>query len=187
LYGNQGTLPINENADIFAMNPYAFSKRLAEEACEFYVNCFNISVVVLRVFNVYGPGQREPFLIPTIVRQVLSASSSVYVKNLYTKRDYIYVDDLISLALKVFQLDGFHVFNAGSGLSYSVLDLIQQIERILCRRIEITSSEEYRINEIVETKADISKAFGKVGWKPYWNIGDGLTKVIQSAKLNNLN
>jgi nucleoside-diphosphate-sugar epimerase len=121
------------------------------------------------------------------VRQVLSASSSVYVKNLYTKRDYIYVDDLISLALKVFQLDGFHVFNAGSGLSYSVLDLIQQIERILCRRIEITSSEEYRINEIVETKADISKAFGKVGWKPYWNIGDGLTKVIQSAKLNNLN
>src|SRR5262245_55609000 len=66
LYGNPETLPVSETSKLVAANPYALSKKLSEEICHFYASKFDISIVILRPFNVYGPGQQDYFLIPSL-------------------------------------------------------------------------------------------------------------------------
>ena len=71
VYGQPQRLPIAEDHPLSAPNPYAHTKILAEEAARFYERNFGLSLVIVRPFNIYGPGQTGPFLIPSIVRQVL--------------------------------------------------------------------------------------------------------------------
>ena len=98
VYGHPDVLPISENSTIRPSNPYALSKRLAEEACEFYASAYDLPVTVIRPFNVYGIGQGENFLIPTIIRQALD-SEAIVVKDLAPRRDYIYLEDLLTALL----------------------------------------------------------------------------------------
>ena len=64
VYGHPDTLPIREDSATRPNNPYAFTKRMAEQTCEFYAEAFGLPVTVIRPFNVYGIGQAETFLIP---------------------------------------------------------------------------------------------------------------------------
>ena len=70
LYGNPKILPIPESAPIIANSPYALSKKIAEEVCRYYAESFGVSIIILRPFNVYGPGQSRQFLIPSIINQM---------------------------------------------------------------------------------------------------------------------
>src|SRR5207249_744087 len=114
LYGNPSSLPIPETAPLVATNPYALSKRLAEEACRFYADSFGTSITVLRLFNVYGKGQHKSFLIPTILEQV-KCSEQIGVKDLTPKRDYVHINDVVGAILKAAEpRKGLNIFNIGS-------------------------------------------------------------------------
>ncbi|MFY4804662.1 NAD-dependent epimerase/dehydratase family protein, partial [Aliarcobacter butzleri] len=73
LYGVPEKLPISENDEIKSNNPYAHSKYLAEELCRFYSDYYNVKVTIARPFNVFGKNQKDIFLIPLIIKQVLYA------------------------------------------------------------------------------------------------------------------
>src|SRR5688572_17268499 len=77
VYGNPRSLPIAEDHPTQATTPYAHSKLLAEECCRFYAEKLGLGIVVVRPFNVYGPGQKEPFLIPSLIRQLLDPQQAV--------------------------------------------------------------------------------------------------------------
>ena len=72
LYGNPAVLPIPESAPLFTPNPYALSKKTAEDFCRFYHDCFQVPVTILRPFNLYGEGQNSSFLIPMLIDQALN-------------------------------------------------------------------------------------------------------------------
>lgn len=182
LYGNPESLPISEDAKIFANNPYTFSKIMAEEACRFYADSYGIKVVILRPFNVYGPGQNDDFLIPLIIRQILDRTP-VYIKDLYPKRDYVYVQDIIDAIIKSINLDeNFNIINIGTGRSYSVKDVIDIIQSALETSSEILSSDERRPGEVMDTQADISKAKKILDWSPAWTLEQGILKMVAAYK-----
>ena len=182
LYGNPDHLPISESANLHVNNPYGLSKKIAEESCTFYFNNVGVSTVILRPFNVYGPGQSADFLIPIIIDQVISRKS-IEVKDLNPKRDYIYIDDLIRAIINAIELDnGLFIFNLGSGISYSVAEVIECIQRIEGTTLPVTSSGEKRPGEIMETKADISKAKHVMGWSPRWSLELGIAETISEIK-----
>jgi len=179
LYGNPEKLPISESAPLYANNPYALSKKLTEEACQFYSDSFGVKITVLRPFNVYGPGQSELFLIPSIIDQT-SLGDVIRVKDLEPKRDYVYIDDLVSAIIKAIGLyQGFSVFNIGTGLSYSVAELIGLIQEIKGSKLTCISSEERRPDEILDCRADIAQATRCLGWKPETDLKSGLRAVIE--------
>ncbi len=64
VYGQPQRLPIAEDHPLVAANPYAHTKILAEDTARFYEQRFGISLLIVRPFNIYGPGQRGSFLIP---------------------------------------------------------------------------------------------------------------------------
>lgn len=178
LYGNPETLPIPEWAPIQATNPYALTKKLAEEVCKFYSDNFGVKVTILRPFNVYGSGQSNHFLIPSIIEQTL-AGKTIQVKALDPKRDYIYVEDLVNAILKSIQLDQrFNIFNIGTGISYSVAELINFIQRNLNTDLDVRSSGERRHGEIMDTKADITHAKAVLDWEPEFSLELGIVKLL---------
>ena len=130
LYGNCKKMPIKENAPIEATNPYALSKLLSEKLCYFYKNNFQVNNIILRVFNLYGPGQPKEYLLSKITNQV-RYENLIKVDDLSPKRDYVYIDDLCSAIVKAINYKGKeHIFNIGSGKSYSVKEVIYFIQNI---------------------------------------------------------
>lgn len=178
LYGKPEKLPIPESASLKANNPYALSKKLAEEACKFYADIFRVKITILRPFNVYGPRQAGHFLIPSIINQV-AAGNIVHVKDLEPKRDYVYIDDLIDAIIKSVDLDQkFNIFNIGMGISYSVAELIDLIQKIKGTNLVVQSDSERRAEEVMDTKADITKAIAILGWSPKWTLKSGIQKML---------
>jgi GDP-4-dehydro-6-deoxy-D-mannose reductase len=181
LYGNPKHLPINEEAEISVPNPYALSKKLAEDTCRFYAESFDIDVTVLRVFNIYGGGQGDKFLVPLIVRQVL-AGSEVRVKDLEPRRDFLYIEDLADAIIRAIERpQRFGLFNIASGTSYSVQDVIDVAQRLAGRQVAVHSEQVRRQNEIMDTCGDISRAREQLGWTPRWSLEDGVAELLRSG------
>jgi GDP-4-dehydro-6-deoxy-D-mannose reductase len=180
LYGNAKTQPINEEAPVFTPNPYALSKKTAEEYCKLYADSYGVKVIILRPFNIYGSNQNPSFLIPEIIHQVLN-NQSVHVKDLVPKRDYLYIDDFIESIVQCLDLNDSTIFNIGSGTSYSVKEIIDMVQTIAGTNYPVTSSNETRTAEIMDTIADISKAERVLNWRPQISMMQGLQKVIETV------
>lgn len=179
IYGPQESQPISEDAKILPSNPYAHSKHLAEQVCEFYAKTFSIQCTVVRPFNVYGFGQSEIFLIPTIFNQIMSGTE-VQVRDLSPKRDYIYIADLVDfLVLTTRQRKNFSIYNAGSGSSLSVLDIIRTIGKQCNKDIKIIEEGIARRKELSNTIADIDKAKLEMGWAPRYTFESGIADILR--------
>lgn len=177
MYGDAVRQPVHESSALVAKNPYALSKKLADEACQFFAERLGASVAVLRPFNIYGPGQSETFLVPTILRQ-LESGTEVRVRDLDPRRDYIYVADVVEAIVRaVAARPGFNVLNLGSGRSHSVAELIDTIQQVWGTDLPVTSDGVRRPDEIMDTVADISLAEERLGWKPRFTLRQGLEQL----------
>jgi len=181
MYGVPKELPIPESAPIVARNPYALSKQLAEETCRYFAAAFGLGTTVLRPFNIYGPGQREPFLIPHVIRQ-MQDGTVIRVKDLRPRRDYVYVADVVDGILR--SLDGgsgYRVLNLGSGHSCSVAELIAELQRVAGTTLPVVSDEAPRAEEVMDTVADVRAAERQLGWRPHTPLADGLAATLEAA------
>lgn len=177
LYGNPQRLPIAEDAPLYATNPYALSKIMAEEGAKFYAENFAVPVTVLRPFNVYGSGQSEKFLIPAIIKQV-QEGDAIKLKDLEPRRDYLHVLDLVdAIVMAVRQRAGFSVFNVGSGRSYSVAEVVAAIQQVWGSALPVVSENQTRPGEIRDTVADVSLAQRQLGWAPKYTLVEGLREI----------
>lgn len=178
MYGEPALLPVPETAALSARNPYALSKKLAEEACNFYSDHLGVKITILRPFNVYGAGQHPSFLVPKIIAQV-NAGETIRVMDLAPKRDYVYVKDLVEAINAVISSNSSGgIFNIGSGTSHSVDELILTIQGVLGTKLPIESKNERRLGEIMNTVADISTARHCLGWIPRFSLQEGLSDML---------
>lgn len=178
LYGAPDHLPIDEQAPVRIFNPYALSKHLAEQLCAFHAETTGQPVNIVRPFNIYGPGQRDDFLIPKIIAQVRTAQS-IKVENLEPRRDYLYVDDFVAGLVATLQSrDGYRVFNFGSGRSLSVREVIDTIQSVAQTNLPVTSEEKVRPNEIADICADTRWARSQLGWHPRTSFADGIRSTV---------
>lgn len=182
LYGNPDRLPISESARIVVPNPYALSKRMCEEMVEHFSRMFGFPATVVRPFNIYGPGQDERFLLPSIIHQAIHADE-IKVMDLEPKRDYLFVEDVADAFLACADAPSdFEVYNAGSGESYSVGEVVAIVMRLVGRELPVVSAGERRASEIMDTRADIAKARERLGWEPKIAIETGLRLLVESAR-----
>lgn len=182
LYGTPESNPVPETAPVRTPNPYAFSKLLAEEACAFYAQNFDVPVVILRPFNIFGPGQSAEFLIPSVIGQALD-KGSILVKDLEPRRDYLFIEDFVSAIEAVIAYKTrFEIFNIGSGVSRSVADVVQNVVAAVGTHVTVRSEGARRHNEIMDVCADIDKARASLGWQPQWSFERGCLQTIGSIR-----
>jgi nucleoside-diphosphate-sugar epimerase len=183
VYGPPARLPISEDEPLRAFNPYSHTKILAEETGLYYQRQFAIPVTIIRPFNVYGPGQDRRFLIPSILWQAIDPGrAAIEVADLNPRRDYIFIADLIDLLVRTaFRREG-GVFNAGSGSSWTVGDVIALMNRFLTTPKPVRVEGRARPEEVADVVADISRARHEFGWEPQVPLSDGLQLTLSSMQ-----
>ena len=140
-----------------------------------------MDVTVLRPFNVYGADQGASFLIPSIIR-AMENGEEIRVRDLEPKRDYVHVDDVVrAIFAATTGPSGYSVFNIGTGVSYSVAEVIAKIQSAWGTTLSVQSDGERRTNEIMDTVADIHAAALALGWSPKISLGDGLAQMHASS------
>lgn len=178
IYGIPKELPVKESHQKNPNNPYAFSKYLAEESCKFYSDHMDVKVTILRFFNIYGAGQGENFLIPSIIGQI-KQDNGIILNDLEPKRDYLYVHDAVSAIIKSIPLrKGFSVINIGSGVSYSVKKVVEVIQKKMDTSLSIAENKVKRKNEIENVVADISYAKIVLDWEPKYKFDEGVGEML---------
>jgi len=180
-YGIPDYLPIDEKHPLKALNPYSQSKIIGEHLCEGYNRDFNLPVIMLRPFNIYGPGQNNRFLISQIISQ--ANTGEIHLKDPRPKRDYIFIDDVIDIYTKCIEYDEntFEIFNIGSGKSYSVSEIANLILENFDNEVLINFTGEVRKNEVLNTVADITKITELLNWKQTVELSEGIKKQYRES------
>lgn len=177
-----------ETSIIKATNIYGYTKRITEEILDYFSVNFesNIFGVSVRIFNVFGSRDTQPHVITEIITQLKNQKYendiNLELGNLEPKRDFIHAGDvadgLISISNKV--TSGIHIFNLGSGESWSIKEVIGKIEQILQKKINVEISEKrFRKSDRMNLQAEISKIKDQIGWQPSISIEKGLKLLLE--------
>ncbi|MGB1104276.1 MAG: NAD-dependent epimerase/dehydratase family protein [Crocinitomicaceae bacterium] len=180
-YGIPQYLPIDEKHPVSAVNPYALTKMMGEDLCHFYGKHYNLSYVIIRPFNVYGALGNKSLLIPEIIEQI-KEGKQVRVKDLAPKRDFIFIDDLIDLLIRLLDYNKNETFNAGSGESLSVEEVIACCQRVFATDLPVYSTSQKRKNEIPETLCDMRFVEKELNWKPGFTFEAGVNMMKTRLK-----
>lgn len=198
--------PFKEKLDVEPRLFYPLSKKLMEETVQSYIDNYNMDVVTLRFFNVFGPrqdiGRQSPPLINYIVREVANKRPLTFYSTGRQQRDYVHVDDVVDLINRCLEDDRAKggVFNVCTGTLTSVRDIIGYAEKafgkldyefkesgkfwsgynVLFEGMPL--SEEVIKNEVNKfSLGSNAEAFWKLGWKPKTNIEE---LMIDTMKKN---
>jgi nucleoside-diphosphate-sugar epimerase len=181
VYGAPSGLPIAETDPATPDNPYAWSKIAAEAACRFFFREYGVRVTILRPFNIYGPGQSERFLLPRVIKQIKDSNSpEIVVADLWPRRDYVFIDDVIDAIVASLATAPGSLYNVGSGVSYSVEDAIKLALRVagVDKPYRVVPGAARR-SEIEDTVADITRLHADSGWLPRVSLESGLRLMIE--------
>jgi nucleoside-diphosphate-sugar epimerase len=181
-YAGDAKRPTPESSPLSAIHPYGHSKALAEDLVRFYGKAHGVKSAVLRVFNVYGPGQSEDFLIPRLAAQVRDPKApTIDLRNTSGERDFIHVDDVVTAIIHVGKDRHEGIFNVGTGVSTSVKQVLEWAQAECGVKKPINSPEEFGPNEVKSTQADISR-LQQTGWSPRISLRDGLKEFLKSDR-----
>src|SRR6266403_222123 len=180
VYGASKTIPFSEDEHLTqTLSPYAATKVAGEFLCSTYSHLYNLRVVALRYFTVYGPRQRPDLAIHQFTRRIYAGQPIDQFGDGTTRRDYTYVDDVIHGTMAAFQYEGplFDIFNLGESDTIQLKDLIVAIENVLGKKAKINRLPE-QPGDMPLTCADISKARKLLGYKPTTRLSEGLPRFI---------
>ncbi len=150
---------------------------------------YSVPVIVLRIFNVFGPFESITRLIPQITLKVIN-NEKITLFSPDVVRDFIYIDDVsgaIINAMGYAPESNFEIFNIGTGTGTKVIDVAKYISSIrgISTEIEVKNGEHRPENSSYGPIADISNAMKRLGWKPSISLLDSLNANYQWF-LNNL-
>ena len=173
VYGLSNECPLKEGMPRDCLNPYSVSKAAAEELCKMYYNLFDLETVIFRYFNVYGErqplkGQYAP-LIGIFQRQKEAGLPMTVVGDGKQRRDFTYVKDVVKANILAAESNNAdiigEIFNVGSGVNHSVLDVAD----IIGGEIEFIPD---RPGEARETLADLAKSKKLLSYEPSVKLED---------------
>lgn len=203
VYGNPKKLPIQEDFPLHTTNPYGTTKLFIEQILrDIFVSDPDWSIALLRYFNPIGahesgllgenpkglPNNLMPYIVKVATKQLdhLRIFGNDYdTKDGTGVRDYIHVVDLakghVKACEKVFHNKGIDAYNLGTGIGYSVLELVQTFEKVNQVEVpyEITPR---RSGDIAACYADVSYALQELNWKAEKTIEDMCKDAYAYAK-----
>ena len=181
VYGVSKTVPFSEEQHLTqTISPYAATKIAAEFLCSTYSHLYQLRVVALRYFTVYGPRQRPDLAIHQFTKKIHAGQPIDQFGDGTTRRDYTYIDDIIQGTMAALTYNGpsFDIFNLGESETIQLKDLIEKIEKALGQKAKINQLPE-QPGDVPLTCADISKARRLLGYNPTTQLSEGLPRFIE--------
>jgi UDP-glucuronate 4-epimerase len=181
VYGICKTVPFSEDFHLTqTISPYAATKIAGEFLCSTFSHLYQIRMIALRFFTVYGARQRPDLAIHQFTRKILANEPIDQFGDGTTRRDYTYIDDIIQGVVAALKYDGamWDIFNLGENETVQLKDLIEAIEAAVARKAKINQLPE-QPGDVPLTCADISKARRLLGYNPTTKLRDGLPKFVE--------
>ena len=188
VYGSSEYHPMDEKHPLNAPHPYGASKIAADRMCYAYIQTYGMDISIIRLFNIFGPRQRDVGyggVISIFTRRVLSGIPPIIYGDGLQTRDYTYIMD----AVRAYDLVLNHnkpitePINFGTGKEVSIIDLANKIIELCGKKGELKSVQvEPRIGEVKRLIADATKAKKLLGWEPKYNLEEGLKAFVQWCK-----
>lgn len=212
VYENNSDFPsVEENVEKPSLI-YPSSKYMAEQMCKAFYDAYNIPITILRFANVYGPHidclRTQPPVMGYIIRELFNDRSPVLHSTGNQERDFIFVDDLIDLAILVLKNEKYDIVNVSTGKTISINKIADIIKEKMGKGMIDTKyadvsnywikyKELYEMpypinNELMEhevlkyTCLSNEHAFKNYAWKPKVDIDEGIQKTVDfSVKVLN--
>jgi len=172
--------PVGEDAPLQPLSPYGVSKLAGEEYLGAYTRLYDARHVSLRYANVYGPRQDphgEAGVVAIFVGRLAAGERPRIFGDGRQTRDYVYAGDVARATLAAVGKRG--VFNVGTGVETSVLELYE-----LCRRVAGSDLEaehaDARLGELQRSVLDVSRAERELGWRAEVGLEEGLRRTWES-------
>jgi len=184
VYGDTKTLPVTEDLPPRPISPYAVSELAAENYARIFYPVYGLETVCLRYFNVYGPRQlysEYSGAITIFMNQLLRNQPPTIFGDGKQTRDLVHVEDVAAasmLALSKKEAAG-QVVNIATGTATSVNTVVQTLMKTMAKTSLTPSYKEPRLGEIKHSCASIEKAKKILGYKPMFNIDQGLRQLAK--------
>lgn len=186
-YGASVKLPVAEDHPTNPKGIYAVTNLSAEKMVLVYDDVHKISGICLRITNTYGPRHQmahdEYGVLNWFIRKAIDDELIPVFGDGHILRDFLYVDDLVECFLQVAICPSAYgeVFNVGTGIPISFIDLAKKIVKIAdSGKVAFTEfTKERKEVEPGDYYTDISKIRKIVGWTPKTDLSEGLKKTIE--------
>jgi UDP-glucuronate 4-epimerase len=181
VYGENEKLPFAEDDPIFhPISPYAATKAAGELICHTYSHLFDIRTICLRFFTVYGARQRPDLAIHKFSKRIWEGNPISVFGDGSTRRDYTYIDDIISGVRAAMDYDAsmHEVINLGESETTQLSRLIELLEESLGKKAVI-DRQPMQPGDVPITYADISKARKLLKYNPQTKIEQGIPKFVE--------
>ncbi|MEH6535953.1 MAG: SDR family NAD(P)-dependent oxidoreductase [Psychroserpens sp.] len=182
---NAGLLATDELSKIHPSSIYGLTKQVQEEMCMIAGKSLNVPVVAYRYQNVYGPGQSlsNPYTgILSIFSTRIKNNNEINIfEDGEESRDFVYIQDVVDATILGIEKDeaNYNVYNVGSGVQTSVLDVIRNLTKEYNANINYTISGNFRLGDIRDNYADLSKITIDLGFKPKVSFEQGIKLFCQ--------
>lgn len=183
VYGNNKDVPFKET-DIVdnAISPYAFTKKSCEVLSHVYRHLYNIDIIALRFFTVYGPRQRPDLAIHKFTKLIDQNQEIPFYGDGNSERDYTYIDDIIDGIFKSITYlqrnNGvYEIINLGESTTISLKNMVSEIELALNTKA-LLDKKPMQPGDVIRTYADISKAKNLIGYNPKTSFKEGIQKFV---------
>ena len=169
-------LPTDEDSPLALSNTYTMTKILGEQLCGLYHERHGLSIIVLRLFNAYGPGQSTGYFVPDMLENVRHGDLGIHGGN--TTKDFVYVNDVARAFVLALETSFVGPINIGTGKETDLAEVAGFIARASGREFaNLLDSFPTRM------QADISQAKHVLGWVPTTTIEEGLRACLNSAAI----
>lgn len=189
VYGNCKEVPFKENMIVdFAISPYAATKKANEVMTHVYHKLFDMNVIMLRFFTVYGPKQRPDLAINKFTRLMLEDKEIPMFGDGTTSRDYTYIDDIVDGIIRSCNYvennnDVYEILNLGNSSPVSLKEMINTIGQAIGVNPKIKQLP-MQPGDVDRTFADISKAKKLIGYNPKTSFKEGIENFVEWYKIN---
>jgi UDP-glucose 4-epimerase len=189
VYGNTKNLPTAETEPIIPTNPYIITKSASEHYLQFFKSAHNMDFVVLRYATVYGPRQVGGAM-ADYIRSIRNNVQATIWGNGEKTRDYVFVKDVIDANIKALDVKVGNsimpVFNIGTMKETSLNELYSKIAILLGKPDAKPKYEPDRPGEMMRFCLSYKKAEQYLGWKPRFNLDEGLPITVGQRPLKKL-
>ena len=183
VYGTAQYVPIDEKHPLQPQSPYSATKIAADAMAMSFYNAFELPVTIARPFNTYGPRQSARAVIPTIITQIANGEREIKLGDLTPTRDFNYVVDTCRGFIAMAEEDKTigETINIGSNFEISIANTLNLIKELMQSDVKfVTDKQRIRPekSEVFRLWCDNKKIEGLTGFKPQFDIKQGLQKTI---------
>lgn len=185
VYGEPLYLPVNEEYPVFPKIPYGVSKHVPELYLKLYGELYGLEYAVLRLANVYGPGQGvdgEGGVVNVFLDKLIKGDNPVIFGDGEQTRDFIYVKDVAEAFLLAAGSVHNGLYNIGSGTAVSISSLLEQLKKIFNYNKK-THFASPRPGEIRHSCLANGKARDVLGWMPKYTLEKGLLEIVNGRRV----